>query len=87
MFNGINEYLFKASFKDGTIITKKITLLVDYQRIQIADMVLYVDAGYIPADETDSVMREAPDFEGESTHFITYGCDVSKNAPPLLIQD
>lgn len=86
LFNGKNTYIIEASFADGTVMTKKIHLQIDYERIEVADAVLYLDTDYIPDDETEDILRETIDFDGETTNFVSYACDPWKEAPDILLK-
>lgn len=86
LFNGENEYLVQATYADGRVISRKVRLQVAYERIVVGDTTLYLDSSYIPADKAEDILWEAPDFEWDSTNFITYGCDPDISVPPILMQ-
>jgi hypothetical protein len=86
LFNGENEYLIEATFADGSILTRKVSLVVAYERIVIDDTILYLDANFIPKGAKEDILRKADDFAGSSANFITHGCDPDNPQPDVLIQ-
>lgn len=86
MFNGKNTYRIQASFADGTRLAKKVLIQTTYERVEVDNVVLYIDTSYIPPEQKEDILREAPDFWWEMVQFISHGCDPEANQQPILMQ-
>jgi len=82
-----NKYLLEVVYESWEIVSKQVTLTVEYERFSVGKQTLFLNTHLIPDDIADDIVRTAKDLEWNDTYYITYGCDPSTPKPPILIKD
>ncbi len=82
-----NDYLLEVVYDSGEVLSKQISLSVEYDRLFVGAKTLFLDTHMIPEGMEEDIVRTAKDLEWNDTYYITYWCDPYDPKPPLLLKD
>ncbi len=87
MFDWENVYLIEAQDISWKVVSKKVTINVDFKRIEIGDSTIYVDPQFIPDWFDEDILLSTLDMKQQEVSFITYWCDESDPKAPILLEN